>query len=75
MLILEFAEPRPHDVMLVTAAAGGIGTLLVQAGGNVGARVVAVAGGDRMVARRGLITHSRAVAVHGGDEFRGRVSS
>jgi NADPH2:quinone reductase len=43
--ILDLAEPRRGDVVLVTAAAGGIGTLLVQAGRNAGATVVRVAGG------------------------------
>jgi NADPH:quinone reductase len=47
MAILDLAEPTPDDVVLVTAAAGGIGSLLVQAGRNAGATVVAVAGGDR----------------------------
>lgn len=50
MAILDLAEPTEHDVILVTAAAGGIGTLLVQAGRNARATVVAVAGGERKVA-------------------------
>ena len=50
MLILDLAAPTPGDVMVVTAAAGGIGTLLVQAGRNAGATVVAAAGGPRKVA-------------------------
>jgi NADPH2:quinone reductase len=45
MGILEVAEPTPEDVALVTAAAGGIGSLLVQAAHNVGAVVVGAAGG------------------------------
>jgi NADPH:quinone reductase len=45
MGILEVAEPTPEDVVLVTAAAGGIGSLLVQAAHNVGAVVVGAAGG------------------------------
>ncbi|MBC6459840.1 zinc-binding dehydrogenase [Actinomadura sp. HBU206391] len=45
MGILDIAMPTPEDVVLVTAAAGGIGTLLVQAARNAGATVVGVAGG------------------------------
>ncbi|MFI0451147.1 zinc-binding dehydrogenase [Actinomadura sp. 6N118] len=39
------------DVVLVTAAAGGIGLLLVQAARQAGATVVGVAGGEAKVAR------------------------
>jgi NADPH2:quinone reductase len=45
MGILEVAAPTAEDVVLVTAAAGGIGSLLVQAAHNVGAVVVGAAGG------------------------------
>lgn len=45
MGILETAQLTSEDVVLVTAAAGGIGTLLVQAGRNAGATVAGVAGG------------------------------
>ncbi|GAA0381730.1 zinc-binding dehydrogenase [Microbispora corallina] len=51
MGILTVAPIEPDDVVLVTAAAGGIGTLLVQAAGNAGARVVGVAGGPAKVER------------------------
>jgi NADPH:quinone reductase len=51
MGILEVAEPTPDDVVLVTAAAGGIGSLLVQATHNVGAVVVGAAGGPDKVER------------------------
>jgi NADPH:quinone reductase len=51
MGILEVAEPTPDDVVLVTAAAGGIGSLLVQAAHNVGAVVVGAAGGPDKVER------------------------
>jgi len=44
MAILDTAALTADDTVLVTAAAGGIGTLLVQAGRNVGARVIAAAG-------------------------------
>ena len=50
MAILEVAEIRPDDVVLVTAAAGGIGSLLVQAARNAGARVIGAAGGPAKVA-------------------------
>lgn len=45
MAILELARPVPGDVVVVTAAAGGIGTLLVQAARNAGATVIGAAGG------------------------------
>jgi NADPH:quinone reductase len=51
MGILEVAQPTPEDVVLVTAAAGGIGSLLVQATHNVGAVVVGAAGGPDKVER------------------------
>ena len=51
MGILEVAAPTPEDVVLVTAAAGGIGSLLVQAAHNVGAVVVGAAGGPDKVER------------------------
>jgi NADPH2:quinone reductase len=50
MAILELAAPAADDVVLVTAAAGGIGTLLVQACRAAGATVVGVAGGSGKVA-------------------------
>jgi NADPH2:quinone reductase len=51
LAVLEAAELGPDDVVLVTAAAGGIGNLLVQAARNVGATVIGVAGGPDKVAR------------------------
>ncbi|MFE0453531.1 zinc-binding dehydrogenase [Streptomyces sp. NPDC058914] len=51
MGILQFAEPGPGSVVLVPAAAGGIGTLLVQYAKNAGATVVGLAGGPEKVAR------------------------
>jgi NADPH2:quinone reductase len=47
--LLEIAQLRPADVVLVTSAAGGIGTLLVQAARTIGATVVGVAGGPDKV--------------------------
>jgi NADPH:quinone reductase len=49
--ILDAARLTADDVVLVTAAAGGIGSLLVQAGRNAGATVVGLAGGPAKVDR------------------------
>jgi NADPH2:quinone reductase len=51
MGILEVAELRADDVALVTAAAGGLGSLLVQAARNAGATVVGAAGGEAKAER------------------------
>jgi NADPH2:quinone reductase len=51
MAILDVAEPRSDDIVLITAAAGGIGALLVQAARNAGAQVVGAAGGAEKAAR------------------------
>jgi NADPH2:quinone reductase len=48
--ILEASPIAPDDVVLVTAAAGGIGSLLVQAALGAGATVVGLAGGPAKVA-------------------------
>lgn len=48
--VLEVAAPVAGDVALVTAAAGGIGTLLVQAVRAAGATVVGLASGERKLA-------------------------
>jgi NADPH2:quinone reductase len=44
--ILEEADLHTADVVLVTAAAGGLGTLLVQAAAALGCTVIGAAGGD-----------------------------
>jgi NADPH:quinone reductase len=44
------ATLRPGETVLVEAAAGGVGSLLVQLAASAGARVVAVAGGPRKLA-------------------------
>lgn len=49
--ILQFADLRPGTVALVPAAAGGIGTLLVQYAKHAGATVIALAGGPAKTAR------------------------
>ena len=48
--LTELAVPGSGDTVLVEAAAGGVGTLLVQFARNAGARVVALAGGERKLA-------------------------
>jgi NADPH:quinone reductase len=58
MGILGFAELGPESVAVIPAAAGGIGTLLVQYAKNAGATVIGLAGGPEKVAR---------VAVNGAD--------
>ncbi|MDH6585535.1 NADPH2:quinone reductase [Streptomyces sp. SAI-133] len=45
MGIFQFAELGPDSVVVIPAAAGGIGTLLVQYAKNAGATVVGLAGG------------------------------
>lgn len=49
MGILQFTDVGPGSVVLVTAAAGGIGTLLVQYAKNAGATVIGLAGGAAKV--------------------------
>ncbi|MEU1471278.1 zinc-binding dehydrogenase [Streptomyces sp. NPDC005761] len=49
--ILGFTPLGPDSVVLVTAAAGGIGTLLVQYAKNAGATVIGLAGGPAKVAQ------------------------
>ena len=48
--LTELAAVGSGDTVLVEAAAGGVGTLLVQFARNAGARVVALAGGERKLA-------------------------
>lgn len=55
LMTLEVAAPGPDDVAVITAAAGGLGSLFVQSALAAGARVLALAGGPRKVrAVRGL---------------------
>ncbi|MFF0432721.1 zinc-binding dehydrogenase [Streptomyces sp. NPDC004327] len=49
--ILQFTALGPDSVAIVPAAAGGIGTLLVQYAKNAGAVVIGLAGGPEKVAR------------------------
>jgi NADPH:quinone reductase len=53
--LIDRAGVRPGETVLVEAAAGGVGSLLVQLAKLAGARVVAAAGGERKLAvARGL---------------------
>ena len=47
LALADAAAPRPGETVLVEAAAGGVGSLLVQLAKHAGARVVALAGGPR----------------------------
>jgi NADPH:quinone reductase len=46
MSLMRAAEVRPGERVLVEAAAGGVGSLLVQLAAGAGARVIAAAGGE-----------------------------
>jgi NADPH2:quinone reductase len=48
--LIDRAGIRPGDTVLVEAAAGGVGSLLVQLAKRAGARVIAAAGGERKLA-------------------------
>lgn len=50
LALADAAGPQPGETVLVEAAAGGVGTLLVQLSKQAGARVVALAGGPRKLA-------------------------
>jgi NADPH2:quinone reductase len=50
LALADAADPRPGETVLVEAAAGGVGSLLVQLAKGAGARVVALAGGPRKLA-------------------------
>jgi NADPH2:quinone reductase len=67
MAILELAAPTADDVVLVTAAAGGIGTLLVQACRAAGAVVVGVAGGPGKVGLIRRLGADHAIDYHAPD--------
>jgi NADPH2:quinone reductase len=55
LALIQAAPPRAGETVLVEAAAGGVGSLLVQLARNAGARVVAAAGGERKLdVARGL---------------------
>lgn len=48
MLLLGFAEIRPDDVVLVTSAAGGLGSLFVQAVNNAAATAIGLASPSKL---------------------------
>ncbi|MFG3554165.1 zinc-binding dehydrogenase [Micromonospora sp. NPDC047557] len=48
-MLVEAVDVRPGDRVLVEAAAGGVGSMLVQLATRAGARVIGVAGGPRKV--------------------------
>ncbi|MGW6741578.1 quinone oxidoreductase family protein [Streptomyces sp. NPDC055025] len=48
--VTEVADIQPKDVVLVEAAAGGVGSLLVQLAKNAGAEVIALAGSEKKLA-------------------------
>lgn len=48
--VAEYADPKPGEWVLVTAAAGGLGTLLTQLARAAGARVIAAARGETKLA-------------------------
>jgi NADPH2:quinone reductase len=50
VLLVDATSIQPGERVLVEAAAGGVGSLLVQLARNAGARVIAAAGGDRKLA-------------------------
>jgi NADPH:quinone reductase len=59
--VVDAAAPEPDDVVVVTAAAGGVGTMLVQAASRAGALVVGLAGcGEK---RRAVLRAGAAIAV------------
>ena len=59
--VLDAAAPAPDDVVVVTAAAGGVGTMLVQGAARAGALVVGLAGCEEK--RRAALRAGAAVAV------------
>ncbi|MFC3998188.1 zinc-binding dehydrogenase [Nocardiopsis sediminis] len=65
--MLDLAALRPDDVVLVTAAAGGMGSLSVQAAHAIGATVVALAGGAAKTALARRLGADIAVDYRDGD--------
>ncbi|MEU4742199.1 zinc-binding dehydrogenase, partial [Actinosynnema sp. NPDC023658] len=59
--VLDEAAPTADDVVVVTAAAGGVGTMLVQGASRAGAVVVGLAGCE--VKRRAVLRAGAAIAV------------
>ncbi|HEX6524443.1 MAG TPA: zinc-binding dehydrogenase [Streptosporangiaceae bacterium] len=59
--LIRAATPQPGETVLVEAAAGGVGSLIIQLARNAGARVIAAAGGSRKLALAKEIGADRAV--------------
>jgi NADPH:quinone reductase-like Zn-dependent oxidoreductase len=55
--LMEMARLRPTDTLLVTSAAGGVGTAAVQLGAKLGARVIGAAGKGKQDAILSLGAH------------------
>src|SRR5438552_3643328 len=51
---MEMARLRPTDTLLVTSAAGGVGSAAVEIGKKLGARVIGAAGASKLDALRAL---------------------
>jgi len=60
--LIEALTPRPGDWVLVTAAAGGMGTLLVQLARQAGGRVIAAAGAQRKLDLAGKLGAEQTVS-------------
>jgi NADPH2:quinone reductase len=61
MALMEVARIKPGETVLVEAAAGGVGSLLVQLAKAAGATVIAAAGGERKLAVARELGADRAV--------------
>lgn len=64
--LMEMARLRANDTLLVTSAAGGVGTAAVQIGVKLGARVIGIASAGKQDAIRALGAH---VALAYGEAF------
>jgi NADPH2:quinone reductase len=60
--LMEALSPRPGEWVLVTAAAGGMGALLVQLARQAGARVIAAAGARRKLELAGRLGAEQTVS-------------
>jgi NADPH2:quinone reductase len=61
LALADAAAPGPGETVLVEAAAGGVGSLLVQLAKRAGVRVVALAGGPRKLAAAGELGADLAI--------------
>jgi NADPH2:quinone reductase len=67
VMLIDLARPQAGETVLVEAAAGGVGSLLVQLARHAGARVVAAAGGERKLAVATELGADTAVDYHAQD--------